>query len=104
MVTCVECSAGVPPAVARAFLRCTQDRRCPRAGAGRSPHSGRDARSTPSAHSHFTYRSPPYSYRKATMGSSRLARRAGRYPAAQATSASAATAKASVDGSCADKP
>ena len=38
--------AGVPPAVARAFLRSAQDRLCPRAGAGRSRDRGRDARAT----------------------------------------------------------
>jgi len=42
----VDCSAGVPPAVARAFLRCAQDRLCPHVGAGRSHHRGRDARAT----------------------------------------------------------
>ncbi len=40
------CGAGVPPAVARAFLRSAQDRLCPRVGAGRSHDSGRDARTT----------------------------------------------------------
>jgi len=45
-----------------------------------------------------------YSYRKATMGSRWLARRAGRYPATHAASASAIVAIASVEGSCADRP
>jgi hypothetical protein len=38
--------AGVSPAGARAFLRCAQDRLCPRTGAGRSRDCGRDARTT----------------------------------------------------------
>jgi len=38
--------AGVPPAVAQAFLRCAEDRLCPCAGAGRSRNRGRDARAT----------------------------------------------------------
>jgi hypothetical protein len=41
-----RCGAGVPPAVARAFRRCSQDRLRPRPGAGRSRQSGRDARTT----------------------------------------------------------
>ena len=45
-----------------------------------------------------------YSYRRALIGSTRLARNAGMYPAAQATMANNPVANPSVHGSCASKP
>src|SRR5579859_7739947 len=46
--------------------------------------------------------SPAYSYRRATIGSTRMARRAGMYPASAATAARESATPASVAGSLGD--